>query len=85
MAATEADFHLLDIAMKIDTYGVVPYRCECGEGTNVQLTVTHSGVHAYPATQLSTLTKSFIWSQIRKLGFKRRRFIIKLYPTLSKV
>lgn len=84
MTSSESDYHLLDIAKRVDTYGVVPFDCQSNDGKSIQVCVTYDGVHVYVARTLMQ-SMSYVWAQIRKLAFKRRRFLIKLYPNTSKV
>lgn len=40
----EADAQLLEVARKLDMYGIRPQAASDGEGTKINLAVTHSGV-----------------------------------------
>jgi len=46
------------------------------EGITLQLAVTHGGLVVF---QNFTKINSFSWAKIRKLCFKRKKFIIKLH------
>lgn len=41
------------------------------------LSVTHAGLNAY---QGLTKINTFSWAKVRKLSFKKRRFLVKLHP-----
>ena len=73
----EAEYQLLDIARKTDMYGIVPHQCHNQHNVSIQLAVTHTGIHTFIN---ATKTDSYLWFKIRKLGFKRKRFLIKLIP-----
>lgn len=47
------------------------------EGTKINLAVSHMGVLVFQGT---TKINTFNWSKVRKLSFKRKRFLIKLHP-----
>lgn len=40
----ESDIHLLEVARKLDMYGIRPHPAHDGEGMRINLAVTHSGV-----------------------------------------
>lgn len=40
----EADSQLLEVARKLDMYGIRPQAASDGEGTKINLAITHSGV-----------------------------------------
>ncbi|OON20857.1 PH domain protein, partial [Opisthorchis viverrini] len=46
-------------------------------GLKLNLAVAHSGILVY---QASSKISSFSWARIRKVSFKRKRFLIKLHP-----
>uniref|UniRef100_A0A672J6Q6 FERM, ARHGEF and pleckstrin domain-containing protein 1 n=1 Tax=Salarias fasciatus TaxID=181472 RepID=A0A672J6Q6_SALFA len=71
----ESDYQLLEVARRLDLYGVRLHPATDREGTQLSLAVEHSGVLVL---QGSTRINSFNWSKIRKLSFKRKRFLIKL-------
>ncbi|KAA0192618.1 FERM PH domain protein [Fasciolopsis buskii] len=48
-----------------------------GAGLKLGLAVAHSGIIIY---QGNAKINSFSWARIRKLSFKRKRFIVKLHP-----
>jgi FERM/RhoGEF/pleckstrin domain protein 2 len=47
------------------------------EGTAVNLSVLHLGIRVFH--QL-TCASTFSWAKVRKLSFKRKKFLIKLHP-----
>ncbi|KAK3557305.1 hypothetical protein QTP70_026616 [Hemibagrus guttatus] len=73
----ESDFQVLEIARKLEMYGVRFHPAADREGTKINLSVAHMGLHVF---QGNTKINTFNWSKIRKLSFKRKRFLIKLHP-----
>ncbi|XP_075385885.1 FERM, ARHGEF and pleckstrin domain-containing protein 2 isoform X3 [Tenrec ecaudatus] len=73
----ESDFQVLEIARKLDMYGVRFHVASDREGTEINLAVSHRGVLVFQGT---TKINTFNWSKVRKLSFKRKRFLIKLHP-----
>ncbi|XP_077440128.1 FERM, ARHGEF and pleckstrin domain-containing protein 2 isoform X2 [Vanacampus margaritifer] len=73
----ESDFQILEIARKLDMYGVRFHPAADREGTKINLAVAHLGLQVF---QGHTKINTFNWSKIRKLSFKRKRFLIKLHP-----
>uniref|UniRef100_A0AAR2K5U6 FERM, ARHGEF and pleckstrin domain-containing protein 2 n=1 Tax=Pygocentrus nattereri TaxID=42514 RepID=A0AAR2K5U6_PYGNA len=73
----ESDFQVLEIARKLEMYGVRFHPAADREGTKINLSVAHMGVQVF---QGITKINTFNWSKIRKLSFKRKRFLIKLHP-----
>uniref|UniRef100_A0A673MS26 FERM, ARHGEF and pleckstrin domain-containing protein 1 n=1 Tax=Sinocyclocheilus rhinocerous TaxID=307959 RepID=A0A673MS26_9TELE len=76
----ESDYQLLEIARRLEMYGVRLHPAKDREGTKLSLAVAHSGVLVF---QGHTKINAFNWSKIRKLSFKRKRFLIKLRPDLN--
>uniref|UniRef100_A0A8C5G7F2 FERM, ARHGEF and pleckstrin domain-containing protein 1 n=1 Tax=Gouania willdenowi TaxID=441366 RepID=A0A8C5G7F2_GOUWI len=78
----ESDYQLLEIARRLEMYGVRLHPAKDREGTKLSLAVAHTGVLVF---QGYTKINAFNWSKIRKLSFKRKRFLIKLRtdPTVS--
>uniref|UniRef100_A0A8C1W6M9 FERM domain-containing protein n=1 Tax=Cyprinus carpio TaxID=7962 RepID=A0A8C1W6M9_CYPCA len=72
----ESDVHLLEVARKMDMYGIRPHPAHDGEGMRINLAVTHMGVLVF---QGNTKINTFSWAKIRKLSFKRKHFLIKLH------
>ncbi|XP_010128508.1 PREDICTED: LOW QUALITY PROTEIN: FERM domain-containing protein 7 [Chlamydotis macqueenii] len=75
----ESDVQLLDVARKLEMYGIRPHPASDGEGTQINLAVTHMGVLVLRG---NTKINTFNWSKIRKLSFKRKHFLIKLHANL---
>nr|XP_033813714.1 FERM, ARHGEF and pleckstrin domain-containing protein 2 [Geotrypetes seraphini] len=73
----ESDFQVLEIARKLEMYGIRFHQASDREGTKINLSVSHMGILVF---QGNTKINTFNWSKIRKLSFKRRRFLIKLHP-----
>ncbi|XP_054887273.1 FERM, ARHGEF and pleckstrin domain-containing protein 1-like isoform X2 [Poeciliopsis prolifica] len=76
----ESDFQLLEVARKLDFYGIRLHPAKDREGSKLSLAVAHTGVLVF---QTHTRINAFNWSKIRKLSFKRKRFLIKLRPDLN--
>nr|XP_020007476.1 FERM domain-containing protein 7 isoform X2 [Castor canadensis] len=75
----ESDILLLDIARKLDMYGIRPQPASDGEGTQIHLAVAHMGVLVLRG---NTKINTFNWAKIRKLSFKRKHFLIKLHANI---
>ncbi|XP_069007014.1 FERM, ARHGEF and pleckstrin domain-containing protein 2 isoform X1 [Embiotoca jacksoni] len=73
----ESDFQILEIVRKLEMYGVRFHPAADREGTKINLAVAHMGLQVF---QGYTKINTFNWSKIRKLSFKRKRFLIKLHP-----
>ncbi|KFV47299.1 FERM, RhoGEF and pleckstrin domain-containing protein 2, partial [Gavia stellata] len=73
----ESDFQVLEIARKLEMYGIRFHLAADREGTKINLAVSHMGVLVF---QGNTKINTFNWSKVRKLSFKRKRFLIKLHP-----
>ncbi|XP_069020159.1 FERM, ARHGEF and pleckstrin domain-containing protein 1-like isoform X1 [Embiotoca jacksoni] len=71
----ESDYQLLEIGRRLEMYGVRLHPAKDREGSKLSLSVAHTGVLVF---QGYTKINAFNWSKIRKLSFKRKRFLIKL-------
>ncbi|XP_077472709.1 FERM, ARHGEF and pleckstrin domain-containing protein 1 isoform X2 [Stigmatopora argus] len=71
----ESDFQLLEVARRLEMYGIRLHPAKDREGSRLSLAVAHTGVLVL---QGHTKINSFNWSKVRKLSFKRKRFLIKL-------
>ncbi|KAL1268289.1 hypothetical protein QQF64_033652 [Cirrhinus molitorella] len=71
----ESDYRLLEVACRLEMYGIRLHPAKDREGTKLSLSVAHGGVLVF---QGHNRINNFNWSKIRKLSFKRRRFLIKL-------
>uniref|UniRef100_A0A3B4ESP6 FERM domain containing 7 n=1 Tax=Pundamilia nyererei TaxID=303518 RepID=A0A3B4ESP6_9CICH len=80
LSPANSDIQLLEVARKLDMYGIRPYPAYDGEGMRINLAVTHSGVLVF---QGNTKINTFSWAKIRKLSFKRKHFLIKLHDKPS--
>ncbi|XP_048718684.2 FERM, ARHGEF and pleckstrin domain-containing protein 2 isoform X1 [Caretta caretta] len=73
----ESDFQVLEIARKLEMYGLRFHLASDREGSKINLAVSHMGILVFQGT---TKINTFNWSKVRKLSFKRKRFLIKLHP-----
>lgn len=73
----EADLNLLETARRCELYGVKMHTVKDHEGVSLGLAVAHLGVLVF---QSGTKINSFSWAKVRKLSFKRKKFLIKLHP-----
>uniref|UniRef100_A0A674E0R5 FERM, ARHGEF and pleckstrin domain-containing protein 1 n=1 Tax=Salmo trutta TaxID=8032 RepID=A0A674E0R5_SALTR len=76
----ESDYQLLEVARRLELYGVRLHPAKDREGSKLSLAVAHTGVLVF---QGHTKISAFNWSKVRKLSFKRKRFLIKLRPDLN--
>ncbi|MBN3301250.1 FRMD7 protein, partial [Amia calva] len=75
----DCDVQLLEVARKLDMYGIRPHPANDGEGMKINLAVTHMGVLVF---QGNTKINTFSWAKVRKLSFKRKNFLIKLHAKI---
>ncbi|XP_030609925.1 FERM domain-containing protein 7 [Archocentrus centrarchus] len=80
LSPADSDIQLLEVARKLDMYGIRPHPAYDGEGMRINLAVTHSGVLVF---QGNTKINTFSWAKIRKLSFKRKHFLIKLHDKVG--
>merc|ERR1719232_2270135 len=73
----EADLNLLETARRCELYGTKMHPAKDHEGVSLTLAVAHLGVLVF---QTCTKINTFSWAKIRKLSFKRKKFLIKLHP-----
>ncbi|XP_065313478.1 uncharacterized protein LOC135922894 isoform X2 [Gordionus sp. m RMFG-2023] len=73
----EADLNFLDIARRVEMYGIRLHPAQDHEGVGLNLAVAHTGILVY---QNNIRINTFSWVKIRKLSFKRKKFLIKLHP-----
>uniref|UniRef100_A0A673C584 FERM, ARHGEF and pleckstrin domain-containing protein 1 n=1 Tax=Sphaeramia orbicularis TaxID=375764 RepID=A0A673C584_9TELE len=76
----ESDYQLLEVARRLEMYGIRLHPAKDREGTRLSLAVAHTGVLVF---QGHTKINAFNWAKVRKLSFKRKRFLIKLRPDLN--
>ncbi|XP_039745322.1 FERM, ARHGEF and pleckstrin domain-containing protein 1 isoform X1 [Pararge aegeria] len=72
----EADLNLLETARRCELYGVKMHAAKDHEGVPLNLAVAHMGIVVF---QHFTKINTFSWAKIRKISFKRKRFLIKLH------
>ncbi len=58
-------------------YGVRVYQARDYENVQLFLATSHQGVLVFHNNQK---INTFSWAKIRKLSFKRKRFLVKLHP-----
>lgn len=73
----EADLNLLETARRCELYGVKMHPAKDHENVPLNLAVAHMGIIVF---QNYTKINTFSWAKIRKISFKRKRFLIKLHP-----
>ncbi|XP_039296000.1 FERM, ARHGEF and pleckstrin domain-containing protein 1 [Nilaparvata lugens] len=73
----EADLNLLETARRCELYGMKMHPAKDHEGVPLNLSVAHMGIVVF---QNYTKINTFSWAKIRKISFKRKRFLIKLHP-----
>lgn len=72
----EADLNLLETARRCELYGMKMHAAKDVEGVPLNLAVAHMGIAVFQGiTRLNT----FSWAKIRKISFKRKRFLVKLH------
>lgn len=78
MSTEEAERTFLKIACQLDTYGVDPHPVKDHRGNQLYLGINHSGILTF---QGSRKTNHFKWSEVHKINFEGRMFIVHLnYP-----
>ncbi|XP_017465900.1 PREDICTED: FERM, RhoGEF and pleckstrin domain-containing protein 1 isoform X4 [Rhagoletis zephyria] len=73
----EADLNLLETARRCELYGMKMHPAKDVEGVPLNLAVAHMGIAVF---QNITRINTFSWAKIRKISFKRKRFLVKLHP-----
>ncbi|XP_060651062.1 FERM, ARHGEF and pleckstrin domain-containing protein 1 isoform X5 [Drosophila nasuta] len=73
----EADLNLLETARRCELYGMKMHPAKDVEGVPLNLAVAHMGLTVF---QNITRINTFSWAKIRKISFKRKRFLVKLHP-----
>jgi len=73
----EADLNLLETARRCELYGMKMHQVKDHEGVPLNLAVAHMGIVVF---QNYTKIYTFSWAKIRKISFKRKKFLIKLHP-----
>lgn len=72
----DSDFQVLEIARKLEMYGIRFHMASDREGTKINLAVSHMGVLVFQGT---TKINTFNWSKVRKLSL-RVEFDKKPFP-----
>lgn len=75
----DADYNLLDVARRLEMYGMILYPAKDKDDVELFLAAAHMGVCVF---QNGAKINTFSWAKIRKLSFKRRRFLLKLHPEI---
>ncbi|XP_059219695.1 FERM, ARHGEF and pleckstrin domain-containing protein 1 isoform X2 [Stomoxys calcitrans] len=73
----EADLNLLETARRCELYGMKMHPAMDHDGMPLNLSVAHMGIAVF---QNLTRINTFSWAKIRKISFKRKRFLVKLHP-----
>jgi len=73
----EADLNLLETARRCELYGIKMHPAKDPEGVPLNLAVASVGVVVF---QNFAKINTFSWAKVRKLSFKRKKFLIKLHP-----
>lgn len=82
MSPAQADVQLLEVARKLDMYGIRPHPAHDGEGMRINLAVTHSGVLVFQVRGRS-IVRVQIWEESRK-SFVRFRETPKSTPSAGR-
>ncbi|CAL8138232.1 unnamed protein product [Orchesella dallaii] len=75
LTPSEADILFLKKAATLDTYGIDPHPVKDQQGEQVYLGINHTGISTFQGSRKST---HFKWSQITKLNYEAKMFIIHL-------
>ena len=68
---------MLETARRCELYGMKMHAAKDHESVPLNLAVAHFGIAVF---QGITRINTFSWAKIRKLSFKRKKFLIKLHP-----
>ncbi|XP_055500157.1 FERM domain-containing protein 7-like [Leucoraja erinacea] len=79
LTSAECDSRLLETARKLDMYGIRLHPANDGEGTLINLAISHMGILVF---QGKIKINTFNWAKIRKLSFKKKYFLIKLHSNI---
>lgn len=61
MSPADSDIQLLEVARKLDMYGIRPHPAHDGEGMRINLAVTHSGVLVFQVCRKHLETLTCMW------------------------
>jgi len=73
----EADRSMLEVARQLEMYGITLYPAKDRDEADLSLSVYHMGILVF---QNQKKINMFSWAKIRKLSFKKKKFLIKLHP-----
>ncbi|XP_044008490.1 protein 4.1-like [Aphidius gifuensis] len=76
--AEQAEIHFLRIAAQLDTYAVDPHPVKDHKGTQLYLGINHHGILTF---QGSKKTNHFRWSEVQKINYEGKMFIVHLTIT----
>lgn len=71
----QAETHFLRLASQLDTYAVDPHPVKDHKGTQLYLGINHSGILTF---QGSRKTNHFRWSEVQKINYEGKMFIVHL-------
>ncbi|KAF7390928.1 hypothetical protein HZH66_009408 [Vespula vulgaris] len=71
----EAETRFLGLASKLDTYAVDPHPVKDHRGTQLYLGINHCGILTF---QGSRKTHHFRWSEVQKINYEGKMFIVHL-------
>ncbi|KAK0169162.1 hypothetical protein PV327_002906 [Microctonus hyperodae] len=73
--AEQAETHFLRLASQLDTYAVDPHPVKDHKGTQLYLGINHHGILTF---QGSRQTNHFRWSEVQKINYEGKMFIVHL-------
>ncbi|XP_044576887.1 FERM domain-containing protein 5 isoform X2 [Cotesia glomerata] len=76
--AEQAEIHFLRLASQLDTYAVDPHPVKDHKGTQLYLGINHHGILTF---QGSRQTNHFRWSEVQKINYEGKMFIVHLTIT----
>ncbi|CAG5101041.1 Similar to Frmd5: FERM domain-containing protein 5 (Mus musculus) [Cotesia congregata] len=80
--AEQAEIHFLRLASQLDTYAVDPHPVKDHKGTQLYLGINHHGILTF---QGSRQTNHFRWSEVQKINYEGKMFIVHLTITEVKI
>ncbi|KAK3726912.1 hypothetical protein QZH41_016711 [Actinostola sp. cb2023] len=79
LSPSDCDYNLLDVARRLEMYGIILYPARDKDNVELDLAAANMGILVFQSgSKINTLS----WAKIRKLSFKRKRFLIKLHPEI---
>ncbi|XP_011302670.1 protein 4.1 isoform X2 [Fopius arisanus] len=73
--AEQAEIHFLRLAAQLDTYAVDPHPVKDHKGTQLYVGINHHGILTF---QGSRKTNHFRWSEVQKINYEGKMFIVHL-------